>query len=484
MTTTTTSNAFVGAGAPAGKNTRVSRQTLLALLAALLLVPACIEDVPNLNGLDIDRLQDAPTPQLITEAAVGLLIGHRNGKGAANGYVSILGVLGRESYQLDAADPRFRSELLEGDLNAGSPAFGGNFWNLPYRNIQNAYTLLHAVDKVVGLSDGEKNLTRGFAKTIMALEFLTIVVTRDTNAGPIEVDRTPTDPLAPIVTKDQMFDEIERLLNDGCKDLGGCGGATISDSFPFGLGAGFDGFDEPDTFAQFNRAIAARVFAYREKWDDVATALDQSFIVQDAAQLDKGVYHVFGTGSGDTTNGLSSVNIYVHPSVVTKARNKANGMPDNRATRKTVIFSAVGEMKGGSASAGNNNTYSSDFRFTDNFKKPTAKIAIIRNEELLLLRAEALIGLGQFDQALPFLNFVRQNSGGLDPIAVGGLDASNAVDELLYDRRYSLLFEGGHRWIDMRRYGKLNDLLMDDQFTGLKVNPAFPIPIDEANARE
>jgi hypothetical protein len=31
----------------------------------------------------------------------------------------------------------------------------------------------------------------------------------------------------------------------------------------------------------------------------------------------------------------------------------------------------------------------------------------------------------------------------------------------LYNKRYSLLFEGGHRWIDLRRYGRLNTLPKD-----------------------
>ena len=34
------------------------------------------------------------------------------------------------------------------------------------------------------------------------------------------------------------------------------------------------------------------------------------------------------------------------------------------------------------------------------------------------------------------------------------------LDELLYNRRLSLLFEG-HRWIDMRRFGRLDQLTLD-----------------------
>ena len=44
-----------------------------------------------------------------------------------------------------------------------------------------------------------------------------------------------------------------------------------------------------------------------------------------------------------------------------------------------------------------------------------------------------------------------------------------------------LLFEGGHRWIDARRYGKLGTLPID--LPGQRVQTAFPIPTAETDAR-
>ncbi|MCG8424141.1 MAG: RagB/SusD family nutrient uptake outer membrane protein [Proteobacteria bacterium] len=475
----------------------MTRQTSKCMLIAMLFaLPACYDEVPNLNGLDLDELEENPTPSLINEAAIGLLIGHRANKAATNGYVATVGILGRESYNLDPADPRFRSELLETELDPGSPAFGGNFWNEPYRNIRNAYTVLNALDVVIGMSDGQKNAVRGFTKTIMALDFLIVINTRDENGIPIDVDRDLSDELAPIVTKEQAFDEIERLLDEGCRELGGCADPLPTAPFPFDLGSGFYdrddpekfGFNTPEHFVQFNRAIATRALLLRPEGDGTAVldraqaALDLSFIRQDANELNLGVYHVFSTGSGDTTNGLNSNNLYVHPSTFTGARTKADGKPDDRVTRKLVHFLALGEKKGGSIASGNL-TYSSDYRFAQ-YRSPTASVPIIRNEELLLMQAEIYIRTGQFEQARTFLNFIRQNSGGLDPLAADALTEANAVDELLYERRYSLLLEGGHRWVDMRRFNRLDDLLSDDENPGLKVFNAFPIPVDEANARK
>jgi hypothetical protein len=79
------------------------------------------------------------------------------------------------------------------------------------------------------------------------------------------------------------------------------------------------------------------------------------------------------------------------------------------------------------------------------------------------------------------LNYIRVNSGGLDPIGTPA-DQASAITALLYERRYSLMYEGGHRWIDARRYGHLADLPLDRP--GDVVYPTFPIPTAEVQARQ
>ncbi|MBL0171461.1 MAG: hypothetical protein IPP90_12135 [Gemmatimonadaceae bacterium] len=54
------------------------------------------------------------------------------------------------------------------------------------------------------------------------------------------------------------------------------------------------------------------------------------------------------------------------------------------------------------------------------------------------------------------------------------------LDELLLQKRYSLLLEGT-RWFDMRRYGKLNTLPLDDP--SHFVAKVMPIPQAECLSR-
>jgi len=115
----------------------------------------------------------------------------------------------------------------------------------------------------------------------------------------------------------------------------------------------------------------------------------------------------------------------------------------------------------------------------------SAPIPIIRNEELLLLRAEARLQTNDLDGARADINLVRAISGGLAPIDQPTwettMSAAERLDELLYNRRYSLLFEGGHRWIDLRRYDRLDELPNDHP--SFKRFKQFPFPKAECDPR-
>ena len=58
--------------------------------------------------------------------------------------------------------------------------------------------------------------------------------------------------------------------------------------------------------------------------------------------------------------------------------------------------------------------------------------------------------------------------------------------ELFKQRRYSLLWEGGHSWIDARRLGFLDQLPLDSppNFPAHRMNEFFPIPVAEMDARK
>lgn len=459
--------------------TKDARRRLIGLAVAGLLAStsACQTlTSPNENFGDLDDLVNNPTPGSVNSAIQGLMVGYRVYIAqSANDLVGQLGLLGRESYTLDINDPRFESEMLGGDLNAASAAFGGNHWSEPYANIklgQLALDALEALDPQV-YSDGEKEWARGFIKTMNALDFLTVVLTRDDNCGcPIEVPENADNP-APAVGKAQVYAHIVQLLEEGAAHL-----SNASGSPQFRLSSGFAGFDDADGFREFNRAIRARVAAYLEDWNGVLTALQGSF-VDASGDLDTGVYHVFSITAGDITNGLfesgNSPNLRAHPSIAADAEMQTDGVtPDARLVRKTRTI----DSRAYQGLCTDQSLYPVCDVGIARYPTPTSRLPIIRNEELVLLRAEANINLGNLPAAQTDINLIRAESGGLPAVTLSSM--SQAVDRLLYERRYSLFFEGGHRWIDMRRYDRLGDLPTD--LPTHAVAARYPIPLEETSA--
>lgn len=457
------------------RNMKIAAFTLGCVVGSFALT-ACDLDVPDLNDPSLDDLENHPTAVSVGAAATGLLIGNRRNHAAENGFIAQIGILGREAYNFDAADPRYVSELLVGKLNAGSP-FGGNFWANPYSNIQLGNIILHALDKLASteLSDEQKTAVKGFTHTIQALDLFEVIETHDTNGAVIDTDRDPLGPLAPIVDKPTAYAKIIELLDTGNTELGSGG-----DAFPFALSAGFSGFDTPATFAKFNRAMRARVSIYEPTPDyaGALTALGASFIddaVPATVNFDTGVYYSYSTKPGDTSNALLNPNIYVHPDVITGAEKDGSGNPDARLLRKTVKADSPGRR-------------STEYHFTL-YTSPSSPVPVIRNEELLLIKAEALWFTGMKPEALAELNIVRVGSGHLDPITTVPATDKDFTTALLYEREYSLLFEG-HRWFDARRLNRLDVLPVyvttdpdSGDMTPDTLNVRYPIPLGECNAR-
>lgn len=406
-----------------GKQSRTQSWVVSLLVLAVFGFIGCESlEFSNPNSPDI---ANASTQQLVTGAESNMRFG-------LNRYLQVTEIIGRNTYFIEPSDPRFTTELLAGPIDAGG-FLNNTPWTRRYQVVFNCNQLLARAEGA-GLE--------GFAKTIRAYQLLLMLNYLDTQGIRTNFDGDVTKPFA---TKEEGFNFIENDLNEANTALGSAGG-----SFSFALSDGFAGFDTPAGFARFNRAIAARVAVYRGKFNDALTALGQSFL-DPAGDLNLGVYHVYSSSAGDVLNPIfeiptaAVINYYAHPSIETDAQTNAGGTVDGRFSSKVVKRAPF-----------INDDLTSDLGVTV-ANSSTAPWPIIRNEELILLRAEANIGLMQFGAAEADLNIVR-TAAGLD--AYTGTDATNALDRLLYEKRYSLFGEG-HRWVDMRRYGRLGDLPLD-----------------------
>jgi starch-binding outer membrane protein, SusD/RagB family len=419
------------------------RQSHALLLLAALGAGACSFDLST-NPNSPDEIGENPSRGQVSATANGVLIAFR---GEVADIALDGAILGREGYRFDGSDPRFTAELLHGPLDPGGGAFGGDHWAEEFGAIRTGNNLLSVLPTAQALSAAEQSATSGYVKTLQALNFMYILDFHTEDSIPIDVGTDVTAAPAPFVSNAEAYAHVVELLDQAQADLA-AGGAA----FPFALPSGFAGFNTPATFTLFNRALRARVAVYQNQFADALTALAASFI-DPAGPLDRGVYMNYGTGPGDFANPLAidpqNGENFVHPSIASGAQLQTDGVsPDRRFLSKVVARPSQ-----------SNDGLTSSFGWI-RYPAPDTPIPIIKNEELLLLRAEANIGLHDPGSALSDINIVRTTSGGLAPLG-GFADETAALSELLYNKTYSLLYEGGHRWIDARHYGRLNTLPVD-----------------------
>lgn len=373
-------------------------------------------------------------------------------------YRTASGTIARELYLFDA-DPRNTEDLLGkngGGLDNNS--FYLNGWYTPYyRVVKNCNLLIEAVSKdVPGISTTEVKGYTGFAKTLKAYVFIQVLNLLDDNGVRIEV----ADPnnLGGFVTGAAAYTAIRTLLDEASTDLDAAGTA-----FGFDLTSGFAGFNAPATFKQFNRALAAKVALYQQNWADVLTLLGTSFY-NASGDLNAGPQHVFSNAAGDILNplfyGVGSDNIYAHPTFNANAE-----AGDKRVSDKTL---AQPNTKDNLSATHRQNIY----------KSGTDAVSILRNEELVLMAAEANVELGNFATATTLINTVRTAAGLAN--YTNPNDKTAMITQVMKERLYSLWLEGV-RMVDLRRRGLLNATNLPIDRSKDIVHTKFPIPLSDSN---
>ena len=393
-------------------------------------------DFPDPNNPTSDT---ATIQSLITGAEAQM----RSGFGV---WIRDLLVVGREAYYLEPADPRYTGELLHGPVDPGG-FLCYTPWAANYKVMKNCETILNSAEADAG--------AKGVAQTLNAYCLMRVLAMTDENGARLNYDGDINN--VGIATKAQVLAEIESLLNDGHTNLGSAG-----DAFSFTLSSGFDGFNTPGTFKHFNRGLMARVSVLQDKWDQAQTALTSVDAWMNGADHDAGVYHVFSSGANDGDNQMfedpsaATLKLMVHPSFLTDAHEGDARLANNVLVREdTITYDGL-------------ESYLAPTLYSGSYDP----VPMMRAVELQLLQAEVHIGNGDYASAESIMNSLRTAAGVTE---YSGTDASNAVDRVLHEKRYSLFLEG-HRLTDMRHYGKTAELPLDRDGDTVVT---FPIPETE-----
>ena len=383
---------------------------LYSILILLVLMFGCkIDDQVNPNNPALNSILTGSTNTDLSNLVTGILANMRQ---QHSNYVTSSGTIAREFYLFDA-DPRNRTDLVGvgNDILDNSSFYSTGPWLQRYKTIKNLNILLEAVENAdASVSAIEKDGYRGFAKTMIAHQFLTLINYYNNNG--IRIDVADPDNLGMIETKAKVFAKIINLLDESIILL-------TNGTFAFTLTSGFDDFDTPKAFLTFNRALAAKVELFRGNYSASLTLLGLSFMDLNG-DLSVGPKMSFSTAGADIQNrlfkapGQNGDQIVVNNSFIADAE-----AGDLRVTNKTAVRA--------------NPTSSSGFSGTHEtrlYGNNISSVDIIRNEELVLIYAEVKIALGganDLTDAVTALDIIRSSAGLADlttakPTIIGDAD--------------------------------------------------------------
>ena len=462
----------------------MKKYTTIGLAALVFAVAAC-KDNPNAppgDALTVDAISGALTRAQLQALATGLTGQDRSGVQGTPTYYILAPIMGRDLYRIDASESRYVQETLGGNPDPGSFAGGGGYAGF-YVGIRAATTLIKALPtaSATELSAAEKSAASGFAQTIKALDYLRLIELRDTVGIPIQNE--DPDILPAVRCKEAVQAMISAVLDSGLTDLTAAGNISMPFKLPGGYSAHGRNYNSVSTFILFNRAIKGKLEVERainRKSPSAASATAAVTALTTALGAGPGAvpathfswgpyYHFVAAGTEATANPISDRNIGLNPLVKDSVQ-----AGDTRGAK--IITRPTGAISGNGIST--SITCALCTASTANQESP---MGIIRDEELVLLRAQAYIELGQFANAAADINSVRTNYG-LTAIPVPATK-TEAIDRVLYEKRYSLLAEGPQRWIDLREYGRLNATYLRKEVSTDPFNAAFPLSRAELNAR-
>jgi len=429
--------------------------------------PFKLDDIKDPNNPSVGSVTSGASREQIQFLITGLDARHR---GYLFTVTAAFGTFGREIWYFNASDPRFQTDWLGQSGRVPDAAYfgfgatGGAPYASAYQTIRQAIVLRNAATNTGSLTDAEKKAVSGFAKTIMGFQFMLPANFLYDNGIRIDVE----DPLNPgdFVPYQDALTYIKSVLDEGLADLNAAG-----TTFPFILTSGWAGHNTIDGLKKVNRAIAARLAVYRKDWQGALDAVNASFMDVNG-NLNAGPAHTHGAAP-DVFNPLFyvlnanlSTIIVVHPSMLNDAT-----PGDLRVTNKFYQRTTPASV---STDAGTLFGTHQDKRWATN----TSPVPFIKNEELILIKAEAHAQLSQSTEAVNAINVIR-NAANIGNYS-GGTGTPALITEILYQRRYSLWAEPwGHRWVDTRRYDRMNEIPVAlDQGTVFR---QFPKPQADLN---
>lgn len=223
--------------------------------------------------------------------------------------------------------------------------------------------------------------------------------------------------------------------------------------------------------------LLARIYLLQGEWllaEETAQEIIQSPMYQYESDINE-VFHKSGShilwqlkpqNSGDAT---SEADHYYF----------SDSAPHNFALTQALVDAFAGNdlrrQNWIAAVTVNDQTWYRPYKYKNRANNTNEYSIVFRLGEAYFIMAEALARQNRVDEAVPYLNASRERAG-LTPFT--SLPAEEFYEELRAEKRREFFTESGHRFLDLKRWGRLNELsVLKPEWEDYKI--VWPLPQSE-----
>jgi tetratricopeptide (TPR) repeat protein len=448
------------------KKTFVSKYAMFCLLGIILFFNACS------NFVDIAPPENEVQAQLIfedeasVESAVAGLYSQIMSRTlpSVNGGMSLYGGLLADELQNTSPSNNGEPFRVNG-LTPDNITVRNNLWNPSYTFIYHANALIEGLDNSVNLNEtfvrrvkGEVHVMRSLLYFYLTSLFGDVPITKSSEY--IENAMLTRRPVQ------EVFDSIVEDLQQA-EDL-------LPSNYPTN--------ERTRPNNQVAKALLARMYSYRQQWDEAIQKVDEvlasglyilepdldKVFLRDSKEAIWQICPVSTTGNtSEGRNFLPASMTVVPPFTVRKELIEAFEEADSRKNHWLAF----------NTNSGVRNYYPFKYKIRNEAAPYREYNMIIRLAELYLVRAEAYANTGNIADALADLNRIRERAGAT--LLVEANSNSNVLSTLRIveeERRKELFAEMGHRWLDLKRTDRANDVLAEVKENWQPWAVVLPIP--------
>lgn len=347
------------------------------------------------------------------------------------------------------------------ELASDNRTVATNFWDNAYRNIYQCNSILEGLRNSKGIKDSVRNELKGEAEFVRSFYYFYLV----NLFGDVPLI-TGTDyrvnavmPRTPVA---QIYEKITGDLKDAV--------SVLPEEYVT------SGRVRPNKWAA--ETLLSRVYLYQGDWQNAGTSA--SDVIQSGMYtLEADLNKVFLAGSNEAIWQL-----------LKKSNNTAEAasfIPRNSTTKPAFALTGylLGAFENGdmrkAAWTDSNVVDQKAYYYPYKYKvrqssDVTEYLIVFRLAELYLIRAEAEAELNDISGAQKDIDRIR-NRAGLPNTTAADKDA--LLQAILHERQLELFCEWGHRWLDLKRSGHIDEVLGAEKQNWQSFSALYPIPQDE-----